>query len=202
MSIEASFSPAAFPALRSGALEAVELRSRASGHAAGYAAGLREAAEEIAERAARQQEEAAAAIAEGELRVQRAVAALRAATVALERRTVPVLAQAQDAIAATAIELAEAIVGRELSDADTAAASALHRALADVVLELVHRVRLNPDDLAALDAEVIAAAGITLIPDPSLDRGDAITEFEDGYLDARVSSALERARAAILEVGP
>ena len=112
------------------------------------------------------------------------------------------LSEAQDAIAATAIELAEAIIGRELSDEQTAAASALHRALTDVDPAIVHLVRLNPDDLAALDEQTIAATGVTFAADASLGRGDAITEFADGYLDARISSALERARSAILEVGP
>lgn len=202
MSIDASFSRVTFPTLKTSAQDAVEVSSRAAGHAAGYAAGLRAAAEEMAAQAALQEEALAEAIAEGRARIDAAVATLNAAAEALNQRTIPLLAEAQDALAATAIDLAEAVIGRELSDSDTSATSAMHRALAGVDPALVHLVRLHPDDLAALDADTISAAGVSFTADASLSRGDAVTEFADGYLDARITAALERARAAILEVGP
>lgn len=202
MSIDASFLPVRFPALRSSTHADGDVRSRASGHAAGYAAGLRAAAADLAAQKTEQEAVVAEAIAEGQARIDVAVAVLNAATAALERRTIPRLQEAQDAIAATAIELAEAIVGSELSSGDASAKSALQRALADVDPALVTVVRLNPADLATLDQDVLRAAGVTFAADASLARGDAITEFTDGYLDARVSAALERARTAILEEGP
>lgn len=201
MSIDASFLPATFPALRN-ADATSDARTRAAGHAAGYAAGLRAAAADIAAQAAEQEAAVAAAIAAGEARVDEAVAVLTAAAQALSRRTVPVVAEAQDAIAVTAIELAEAVIGRELSNEQTSASSALHRALAEVDSALVLVVRLNPTDLASLDEQTVLATGVTFTADATLARGDAVTEFADGYLDARVSSALERARAALLEEGP
>ncbi len=201
MSIDATFSPVNFPALRVADSDAV-LRSRASGHAAGYAAGLAEAEVEVAARDARREAELTEAIAAGEERISRAVAVLTAAADALDRRTVPVLEEAQDAIAVTAIELAEAIVGTELSTRENSAASALHRALSTVDTALVVQVRLNPSDLAALDPAALADAGVTFSADSGLSPGDAVTEFADGYLDARVSAALDRARNAILEVEP
>ncbi|MHA6669649.1 FliH/SctL family protein [Homoserinimonas sp. A447] len=202
MSIDASFLPVSFPALRNSAQDAGDLRSRVSGHAAGYAAGLNAAADDLAAQKAEQEAALADAIAAGQARMDEAVAVLNAATVALERRTVPRLQEAQDAIAATAIELAEAIIGRELQGSDTSARSALQRALSDVDPALVNVVRLNPGDLAALDQQTILAAGVTFVADAALERGDAVTEFADGYLDARVSAALERARDAIFEEGP
>jgi len=66
----------------------------------------------------------------------------------------------------------------------------------------VQVVRLNPSDLAALDPSTIEAAGVALAADPSLARGDAVTEFSNGFLDARISTALARARAAIEEARP
>lgn len=201
MSIDATFSPVVFPSLRSNGTSADDLRSRVSGHSAGYAAGLREAADDVAAEAARRDAALAQAIAEGEARVAAAVAVLAAASEALNRRTIPVVAAAQDAIAATAIDLAEAIIGRELSSEETSARSALHRALAGVDTALVQVVRMSPADLSVLDEQSIVATGVTFVPDASLGRGDAVTEFADGYLDARVSSALERARTAILEEG-
>ncbi len=201
MSIDAAFSPVTFPSLKKDAPSSDELKSRASGHSAGYAAGLRAAADEVAAQEARRDAELAQALAEAEARISRAIAVLNAAAEALERRTIPTLAEAQDAIAATAVELAEAIIGRELSDGETSARSALHRALADVDPELVQVVRLNPEDLEILDWQGKLVKGVTFEADATLPRGDAVTEFEDGYLDARVASALTRARQAILGAG-
>lgn len=201
MSIDATFSPVSFPSLRGTAPTADDRRSRASGHAAGYAAGLRAAADEVAEQSARQEAALAQALAEGEARIDAAVAVLAAASEALVQRTLPVITEAQDAIAATAIDLAEAIIGRELAHEDTSARSALQRALAEVEPDRVHLVRLNPADLAVLEEQGILTTGVTFVADSTLGRGDAITEFEDGYLDARVSTALARARSAILEEG-
>lgn len=202
MSIEASFSPASYPALRNVAHAKIERQSRTSGHTAGYAAGLQAAAADMEAQAARHEAALAEALADGQARIDAAVAVLAAAAEALTRRTVPVVAEAQDAIAATAIELAEAIIGRELDSAETSSSSALQRALADVDPALVLVVRMNPADLSALDEETILRTGVAFTADAALGRGDAVTEFADGYLDARVSSALERARTAILEEEP
>jgi flagellar assembly protein FliH len=202
MSIEATFSRVSFPSLRGTTASDDDRRSRASGHSAGYAAGLRAAADEMAAQAAQHEAALAQALADGQARIHEALSVLNAASQALARRTVPVVAEAQDAIAATAVELAEAIIGRELSHEETSASSALHRALADVEPDLVRQVRLNPEDLAVLERQGALAAGITFVADATLGRGDAISEFEDGYLDARIATALARARSALLEEGP
>jgi len=201
MSIDATFSRVNFPSLGTRSPTSEDVKSRASGHAAGYAAGLRAAAAEIAAEEARREAELAEALAAADARANAAVAILSAASEALEKRTSPVLAEAQDAIAATAMELAEAILGRELSDSETSAVTALQRALADIELDLVQVVRLNPEDLEFLDWQGKLTPTVTFEADATLARGDAVTEFEEGYLDARVASAVERARRAILEVG-
>lgn len=38
---------------------------------------------------------------------------------------------------------------------------------------------------------------IEIVPDPSLNIGDAVSEFEDGFLDARLQTAMNRARVAL-----
>jgi flagellar assembly protein FliH len=201
MSIDATFSPVSFPSLSKGAPTAEDVKSRASGHSAGYAAGLRAAADDMARQAAANEAALAEALAEGEARISQTVAVLTAAAEALGSRTVPVITEAQDAIAATAIELAEAIIGSELSNGETAARSAIHRALADVEPDEVQAVRLNPEDLKFLDWQGLLVTGVTFVADATLDRGDAVTEFPAGYLDARVSTALDRARRALLGEG-
>jgi flagellar assembly protein FliH len=199
MSSETGFSTLSFPTLRSSAHGDRDERARAAGHAAGYAAGLRAAEVEIAARIAGLEAEHAAEISHARARTDRALALLAAASSALDARTVPLLATAHAAIADSALRLAEAVIVSELSHGGAAAASALHRALTGVDAARVHTVRMNPLDLDTLVRLGLEPEGVDFTADPSLARGDAVTEFPDGYLDARIASALDRARSAIEE---
>ena len=202
MSSDAGFSTLSFPTLRNVNRDANrdhgDERSRARGHAAGYAAGLRAAADEIDARAARLDAEHAAAVSHGQARVDHAVAVLGAAAAALDERTVPVRRDAENTLVTTALDLAEALIGHVLDDAEKSARFALGRALDHATAAQPHSVRMNPDDLAVLDAATRAQAGVDFAADPSLARGDAITEFPDGFLDARIGTALARAKAVLL----
>ncbi|GAA4662883.1 hypothetical protein [Arthrobacter cryoconiti] len=87
------------------------------------------------------------------------------------------------------------------------------------------RVRMNPVDAQALEAaarrtsstgvlanskehdpdvdsltpvEPVSLAGLVIVPDAALAPGDSVAEYPDGFLDARITSALERARRALL----
>ncbi|WP_166789750.1 FliH/SctL family protein [Cryobacterium fucosi] len=197
MSSDAGFSTLSFPTLRDVNRDLGHEQSRARGHAAGYAAGLRAAADEIDARAARLDAEHAAAVRHGQARVDHAVAMLGAAAVALDERTIPVLRDAENTLVTTALDLAEAIIGHELDDAEKSARFALGRALNHTTAVQPHSVRMNPDDLAVLDESTRAQAGVEFAADPSLARGDAITEFPDGFLDARIGTALARAKAVL-----
>jgi flagellar assembly protein FliH len=57
---------------------------------------------------------------------------------------------------------------------------------------------LNPGDLALIDPEVRARSGVALVADASLQPGDAIADMPNGYLDARIGTALSRAKATLL----
>ncbi|TFC87165.1 FliH/SctL family protein, partial [Cryobacterium sp. TMT3-29-2] len=145
----------------------------------------------------------------GQARVDRAVALLAAAAAALHARTVPVVQDAEDTLVTTALELAEAILCHSLGDADASARAALGRALASGesigtgALGTVrpHSVRMNPDDLALIDLVTREDAGVDFTADSGLARGDAIAEFPDGFLDARIGTALARAKAALTGAG-
>ncbi|WP_146067680.1 hypothetical protein [Cryobacterium sp. M25] len=208
-----NFSAVTFPSLQ-GERDAGGDASRARGHAAGYTAGLRAAAAEVDARIARLDAEQAAAGAIGQARIDRAVALLGAAAAALHERTVPVIQEAEDTLVATALELAEAILGYSLGDADASARAALGRALATGATGATgvtgatvttgalgtvrpHSVRMNPADLALIDLITRADAGVDFTADADLARGDAIAEFPDGFLDARIGTALTRAKAAL-----
>lgn len=199
MSSDPGFATLSFPAIRTTVRVDREDQARIGGHAAGYAAGLRAAEMDVAARAAALEADHAATLIHLQARADLAVATLNAAAVALDARTVPVLEEAHAAIAEAAMQVAEAVVASELGDEGAAAKSALHRALDSVDVGVVHAVRLNPADLSTLGEATLAAVGVTFVADASLARGDAVTEFADGYLDARITTAVARARAAIEE---
>ena len=198
MSTDAAFAPLAYPVLRDDALRRAEERARIRGHAAGHAAGLRAAELEAAAMRIALQAEFDRRIAERMTEVSTAAAALTQAAAMLNARTAPALAEADSALAAAAVALTETLLGRALEDAAPAARAALDRALAAAGTEAVQRVRMNPDDLALVADAVAADDGIEFLADVSLRRGDAVAELQNGLIDARLSSALHRARAALL----
>jgi flagellar assembly protein FliH len=133
------------------------------------------------------------------------LAVLTAAARAAADRSAPVLASAESTLHAAAVQLAAAVLGRELADGPASARAALDRVLR-AGLE-VHTVRLSPRDHevlrvamapgAAVLADLPALTGVELVADPALAPGDAVGEYPDGYLDARIVDALDRARAAL-----
>lgn len=190
--------PQAVPVLASARLQEVEASASARGYAAGYAAGARAAQEDALRVRAELEEEHARRAAEQAARTERALAVLREAARALGERTVPVAAEAQDATVRGALDLAESIVGFQLADRSLAAQAALERATSTADAAVV-AVRLHPEDVRLLGETGVA--DVRLVADPRLQRGDAVAELEHGFLDARVRSAVERARAALAEPG-
>ncbi|MDQ0029431.1 FliH/SctL family protein [Arthrobacter bambusae] len=200
MSTEAGFRKVVFPDIQPAARSSKEDRGYTQGHAAGYAAGIRAAAAEQLRLREQLQAEHHAMLDAGRLAVAEAVGVLEAAAAASRRSRGVVLEDAQDVLAASAIELAEAILGYELDNGANTARAALARALgAASGAETITAVRLHPADLAALAAvDAGNPSGVELKADPALNPGDAIAEYPQGWLDARLSTALERAKAALL----
>lgn len=196
MSTEQAFSPLSFPALPGQAKS--DERDAIRGHAAGYAAGRKQAEAELAGLRERLESEAAEASEAARARIGSALEALARAASDFRSRQAPVLQSVDASIASAAIELAEAIVGHELSTAGGSARAALDRASVEAV-PAGSIVRLNPQDIAVIVAEGGAQPGLELVTDYSLERGDAVVDLQHGSLDARVSASLQRARAALTE---
>ena len=196
-----AFSPVLFPRLdgrEDGAEHArARMRGYAEGHAEGFRAGTAEAEE--ARRIAEDDRAVRDAVAARER--ASAAAALHAAARSLRDREHELTAAAQDEVLRCAIELAELIIAGELTDAGSAAAIAARRAFADADPADVRELRLHPDDLRTLRESGDESAAFALIPDDTLDRGDAIATLDHGHIDARIRVALERARAALAEAG-
>ncbi|MFF1572692.1 FliH/SctL family protein [Leifsonia sp. NPDC058292] len=197
MSSDVAFSRLPIPVLaETEQSHAAAQSARARGYAAGYAEGLRVAAtEQSAWLAAAEQDRAQRA----DLATQhtvRALAVLRAAALELTESTLPVVEDAEGTLVAAAFELAEAVVGHALGDRLAAAEAAVARVLGDDLAGQVSVIRLNPDDAAAI-AETATELPVRLVADPAVAAGDAIGELPDGWLDARIRTALDRAREAI-----
>lgn len=198
MLTELAFSAVSLPSLSHPDAERTETQARTRGHAAGYAAGLRAAEKELREKQTALEAEHAELLRAGRVRVERALDALAAATRAADARTLPVLRESEATLAAAAIDLAEAIIGHELSDGDRSARAALGRALGVVTSSDLTSIRMNPSDLALIDPDLRDGAGVDLVADATLQPGDALALLPDGYVDARIGTALARARAALL----
>jgi flagellar assembly protein FliH len=192
------FNAVAYPSLKTRGQDRSESLAYTHGHAAGYTAGLRQAVEEAAVRRQEMEAEHSAAMRRLEARTDRTIAVLGAAAGALHTAVRPVVTDAQNAIAAAAMELAETIIGVELSDSELSARAALARVLAVPPPAGTVTVRMNPSDLSVLSEADKAASGAVFIADAGLGRGDAMAEYEHGHLDARIGTALSRARAALL----
>ncbi|GAB3543434.1 hypothetical protein GCM10027403_37610 [Arthrobacter tecti] len=191
------FAHASYPVLAGPDADRAREAGVAKGHAAGYAEGMRAAQAELAQRRMVLETEYQAMNDDAGRRLERVLVTLGAATHALNGRLAASSAASMNALAVAAFELAEAIIGVELDRGSTAPRAAVSRALSGVDSGAALRVRLNPLDLAELSG-VEHPAGVELVPDASLARGDAMTETNESYLDARIGTALQRAKEALL----
>jgi flagellar assembly protein FliH len=158
------------------------------GYDDGYRAGM---AEGLSAGRAAMAAESAALLA----RLETLARSLDEAAADLRRRQALELAGLEDALARAAVDLASAVIGRELEVAASPGADALARALALVPAGATATARLHPAD-AALISE--ATAGVSVLPDPAVEPGGCILEVGDSRIDAQLGPALDRVRAALL----
>lgn len=200
MSTDTTFSELSYPSLVSAEPSEETERARVRGHAAGYAAGLRAAEAEATVLVERAREERDALRSDASIALESALSALEAAAIRVSDAAALVLADSDAALAAAAIELAESILGRELADDEFSARVAMTRAFSEITPDEVLDIRLSPVDHAVLAANGIESSMLRLVADPSLDRGDAIVDLPAGRVDARITSALQRAREEIGQI--
>jgi len=172
--------------------------ARAQGYVTGWAEGRRLAL-------ARATEEAESVRRAAELDRDRrdaehaqALAALDAAVAQVQVQLAEALADLADRVVPVALDLAAAIVGREVATATDPGADALQRALTQVDPAVAVTVRMHPEDRALLDPTLLAERTVTVVADPSLSRGDAVAETPDHVVDATLATALERVRGVLI----
>ncbi len=169
-------------------VDAAVEEGRAAGFEAGYAAGR--AAALAADEDAR-----ARVTASHQARLTALLAATEDALSDAIGQLADVAAAAAAETAGTAFEVAEAIVGRELTTATDPGRDAVVRALtlAPDGVEVI--LRLHPADAEALRTEDLAPGPLVrIVSDASLAAGDCVGEAGWTRIDARISTALERVR--------
>jgi flagellar assembly protein FliH len=187
----------------SAAVARVKEEARTAGYAEGWAQGQREAA--VAAAAAADQAAAAeqAYAAERAAALQQAVGALARAAAGLDARTAATVEEIQDLVAGYAVELAEAILARELTAESTRGAEAVRRAMSQAPASGAATVSLHPDDYrllaeAAPDGEfLVDGRAVRLRSDAALRPGDAVAEIGAMTVDATIAAAVARAREAL-----
>jgi flagellar assembly protein FliH len=178
-------------------------KTRAAGYAQGWSQGRMAA--ELAVQTAREQTvtaERAAVIARVSA-LQAAATAVAGAAERLERRLAPQIAELEDLILDAAVQIAQALLARELRTAP-AGADPVRRAMSLAPADGPAIVRLNPADFQALTGSDLPSYEyehegrlVRLRPDPALAPGDAIAECGSTTVDARLALAVARVREAI-----
>lgn len=169
-------------------------RLRDEGFRAGYEVGLRSGAAE-AERVAGEHRRAVDGLAT-------AIAAIERAAGVLEGQDAVSLADVERDAVALAVALATELVGRELSVTEQPVVDALRRAMRLVPDRGVPRIRIHPDDEAAVRAELEAATvhrptGADVVADPTVERGGCVVDVDACRIDAQIGPAIERLRATL-----
>lgn len=162
---------------------------KAVGHADGYQAGN--------ERAAAAALQAAT---ERDTRLRGALAALTTAAGECNTRQAASIADMERTIVDAVFELAQTLLGRELSTTRTPGRDALARALSMVRDHGNVTARLHPDDIETIGdlAELAPGRVITIVADPNVEPAGCVLEAGAMRVDAQLGPALERAKRALL----
>lgn len=108
---------------------------------------------------------------------------------------------AENDVLELAIQLAEAIIGRELELAAAPWRDSIRRALQLASPETEIRLRLHPEDATAAlaDGQLVNELSelVKIVPDHTVERSGAIADAGSCRIDAQISSAIDRVRDAL-----
>jgi flagellar assembly protein FliH len=180
-------------------LERLRRHAHGEGYAAGHAEGMTAAAGVLAEAERVAAERLAEVQARWERRVASAVAALGAAATRFDEAATPVAEDIRETILGTVLTLVEDLLGRELALADSPVLDAVRRALTLCPADTPTVVRVHPDDLGEIPADVLAGLPETVrvVADPGVERTGAVAETGPRRIDAQLTAALERVQAVL-----
>lgn len=202
-----------------GRIVAEQARARALGYSAGYAAGARAAAAELAAQVSELESQEAAREAAQRTELAQMFTALSGAISAAQAIQVPLLASARDMVCTLAFDLARGIVGVELPQASTdvpgvtvSTLAAVTRAVRAAPQTSMLTIKMAPQEaaqalehwdqvLAYLDTQgTLPADSVQVVADPSLEPGGAQAHYPNGYVDATLINAFDRAQQALSDM--
>jgi flagellar assembly protein FliH len=169
------------------------------GHAAGYAAGRAVADAEALVTAQAIAQQQAGAEARRQAEVAQALDVLGRAADGFRQREAVSVAEVEDVVVDLALQVARAVLDREIASSTDPGRDALARALVLAPTDCPATARLHPDDAAALGPvdDLAAARRLVVVPDPSVERGGCVVDAAGRQIDAQVGPALARVAAAL-----
>ncbi|MBZ5737812.1 FliH/SctL family protein [Nocardioides mangrovi] len=170
--------------------------ARAQGYAVGWSEGHQSGLRRAADEAEVAREEAARREERREAEHAAAIAALARAAAELTRASAQVAAQIADQATDLALELTRELVGHELTVSADPGAGVVARVLSVLPRDPSTVVRLHPTIAGAVASE-LAEHGASVVPDPTLERHDAVVETAETAVDLRLGTALDRLREAL-----
>lgn len=162
--------------------------------AEGYQQGLAEAEADAACSAAEERRRQLARMADA------MCAAADAVVDGRQRATV----EAQATVVQLAVDLAEAVVRRELAMGRQPAVEALRRAVSLVPSGEDLLVRVHPGDVVPADElqSLVPTAAVRVLADPAVEPGGCVVDAGACHVDAQIGPALARARQLLAALGP
>jgi len=172
------------PELIEGAIRDGNRAGYDDGYSSGYADGLAEARSRTEDLAAR---------------LTGLFPQLGEASSALYAREATARVDIEDQVINVAFEIAQVLLGHELTHSEQRGRDALARALAFAPEQGHVLARLHPDDLAAIGdpAELAPGRSLAVVADTGLRPGDCLIDVAGCRIDARLDATLERIRAVL-----
>jgi flagellar assembly protein FliH len=171
----------------------LEEQAQREGYEAGHAAGMRKADLEIQARADAQ---AKTAIAKG---LQSGLAAVEGLAKSIADAKVEWLSRWETTAIKLCVSIAEKIIRAELSNQPNLSQSMIRELLEIASSEQRLIARVHPDDALSLNESAGSLDQFPRLrqmvecqPDPTLSRGDCVVLFEQGMMDGRVKTQLQR----------
>ncbi len=177
-------------------LEMAELigKKRNAGFSEGYALGMQLAADEVAEVMADHER--------SRDRFERATLALQNASEQLGRRDAIALGEIECDVVAMALALAEEVIGHELRSTAAPVLDAIARGVRLLPDRSVPIVRVHPEDLETTRSSISAGiegwnGSVEVVADATIEPGGCVLEVGACRIDAQISTAVARMRAAL-----
>ncbi|MDA8196405.1 MAG: FliH/SctL family protein [Actinomycetota bacterium] len=138
-------------------------------------------------------------------KLDNAISSMLQASMQLRGKLGEVAVAEADDLARFAVEVVDEILKNTLWDRKERLVAAISNALLEAVESKTIVIRLNPDDIEAIDEarsarKILTSADVVLEPSGDIEVGGAIIETEFARVDLQLSSAMDRLRERLLDM--